>query len=170
MHLWCTSLVCYDLNDLIATNYSSWEHSKICMLQGYQTQLWDGSCQYLLELVDLPALECWRLETWPCLLHKIIYELCCFGEGTLTLSTSLSHHTPLNLEYKTHLLCMCASAVHALTNTCTFHLTSLVHAIMSCISLCCYNIHHAIRYTSCILVFTIIVKRNSKWPTSYNLC
>ena len=61
---------------------------------------------------------------------------------------------------------MHASAAHALTKTwlCTFHLTSLVYAIMSSFSLCCYNIQHA-----SLIFFTIIVKRNSKWPTSYSL-
>ena len=35
-----------------------------CMATG----LWDSSYQDLLELVDLPTLECRRLETWLCLL------------------------------------------------------------------------------------------------------
>ena len=60
------------------------------------TGLWDSSYQDLLELVDLPTLECRMLETWLCLLYKIIYKLCYFNPETFTVSTSLSHHTPYN--------------------------------------------------------------------------
>ena len=59
--------------------------------------LWDSSYQDLLELVDLPTLECQRLETRLCLLYKIIYKLCYFNQSTFTVSTSLSHHAPHNL-------------------------------------------------------------------------
>ena len=61
------------------------------------TGLWDSSYQDLLELVDLPTLECRRLETRLCLLYKIIYKLCYFNPETFTVSTSLSHHAPHNL-------------------------------------------------------------------------
>ena len=61
------------------------------------TGLWDTSYQDLLELVDLPTLECRRLETRLCLLYNIIYKLYCFNQSTFTLSTSLSHHAPHNL-------------------------------------------------------------------------
>ena len=44
--------------------------------------------QDLLELVDLPTLECRRLETQLSLLYKIINKLCYFDEGTFTVSTS----------------------------------------------------------------------------------
>ena len=60
------------------------------------TGLWDTSYQDL-ELVDLPTLECQRLETRLCLLYKIIYKLCYFNQSTFTVSTSLSHHAPHNL-------------------------------------------------------------------------
>ena len=56
-----------------------------------------SSYQDLLDLVDLPTLECRRLETRLCLLYKIIYNLCYFDEGVFTLRTSLSHHVPHNL-------------------------------------------------------------------------
>ena len=60
--------------------------------------LWDSSYyQDLLELVDLPTLECQRLETRLCLLYKIIYKLCYFNLNTFTVSTFLSHHAPHNL-------------------------------------------------------------------------
>ena len=58
------------------------------------TGLWDSSYQDLLELVDLPTLECQRLETRLSLLYKIINKLCYFDETTLTISTSLRHHAP----------------------------------------------------------------------------
>ena len=58
--------------------------------------IWRGG-QDLLELVDLPTLECRRLETRLSLLYKIINKLCYFDEGTFTVSTSLSHHAPHNL-------------------------------------------------------------------------
>ena len=61
------------------------------------TGLWDSSYQDLLELVDLPILECRRLETRLSLLYKIINKLCYFDEGTFTVSTSLSHHAPHHL-------------------------------------------------------------------------
>ena len=61
------------------------------------TTSWDSSYQDLLDLVDLPTLECRRLETRLCLLYKIIYNLCYFDEGVFTLRTSLSHHVPHNL-------------------------------------------------------------------------
>ena len=61
------------------------------------TGLWDSSYQDLLELVDLPSLECRRLETRLSLLYKIINKLCYFDETTFTVSTSLvtMHHTIL---------------------------------------------------------------------------
>ena len=61
------------------------------------TRLWDSSYQDLLELVDLPSLECRRLETRLSLLHKIINKLCYFDETTFTISTSYvtMHHTIL---------------------------------------------------------------------------
>ena len=49
------------------------------------TRSWDSSYQDLLDLVDLPTLECRRLETRLCLLYKIIYNLCYFDEGVFTL-------------------------------------------------------------------------------------
>ena len=42
-----------------------------CMATG----LWDSSYIDLLELIDLPTLECRRLETWFSLLYKIINKL-----------------------------------------------------------------------------------------------
>ena len=51
------------------------------------TGLWDSSYQDLLELVDLPPLDCRRLETRLCLLYKIIYELCYLDQETFTVST-----------------------------------------------------------------------------------
>ena len=42
-----------------------------CMATG----LWDSSYKDLLELVDLPTLECRRLETWFSLLYKVINKL-----------------------------------------------------------------------------------------------
>ncbi len=56
------------------------------------TRSWDSSYQDLLELVDLPTLECRRLETRLCLLYKIIYNLCYFDNGVFALRTSHSHH------------------------------------------------------------------------------
>ena len=56
------------------------------------TRSWDSSYQDLLDFVDLPSLECRRLETRLCLLYKIIYKLCYFDDGIFTPSTSLTHH------------------------------------------------------------------------------
>ena len=54
------------------------------------TRSWDSSYQDLLDFVDLPSLECRRLETRLCLLYKIIYKLCYFDDSIFTPSTSLA--------------------------------------------------------------------------------
>ena len=102
--------------------------------------------QDLLELVDLPTLECRRLETRLSLLYKIINKLCYFDEGTFTVSTSLSHHAPHNLVLnrpfartnsyfvpqtifhwnKLDSSIVCASSVHAFNRYLHVHSTSLV--------------------------------------------
>ena len=61
------------------------------------TKSWDSSYEDLLDLVDLPSLECRRLETRLCLLYKIIHKLCYFDDGIFIPSTSLTHHAPHNL-------------------------------------------------------------------------
>ena len=61
------------------------------------TRSWDSSYQDLLDFVDLPSLECRRLETRLCLLYKIIYKLCYFDDGIFTPSTSLTHHALHNI-------------------------------------------------------------------------
>lgn len=38
------------------------------------TRSWDSSYQDLLNLVNLPSLECRRLETQLCLLYKIMFK------------------------------------------------------------------------------------------------
>ena len=50
-----------------------------------------------MDFVDLPSLECRRLETRLCLLYKIIYKLCYFDDGIFTPSTSLTHHALHNI-------------------------------------------------------------------------
>ena len=61
------------------------------------TRSWDSGYEDLLDLVDLPSLECRRLETRLCLLYKIIHKLCYFDDGIFIPSTSLTHHAPHNL-------------------------------------------------------------------------
>ena len=61
------------------------------------TRSWDSSYKDVLDFVDLPSLECRRLETRLCLLYKIIYKLCYFDDGIITPSTSLTHHALHNL-------------------------------------------------------------------------
>ena len=61
------------------------------------TKSWDSGYESLLDLVDLPSLDCQRLETRLCLLYKIIHKLCYFDVGTFIPSTSLTHHAPHNL-------------------------------------------------------------------------
>ena len=113
------------------------------------TGLWDSGYQDLLELADLPSLECRRLETRLSLLYKIINKLCYFDETTFTVSTSLSHHAPHNLVLnrpfartnsyfysfvpqtmfhwnKLDSSIVCASSVHAFNRYLHVHSTSLV--------------------------------------------
>ena len=59
------------------------------------TRSWDSSYQDLLDLVDLPSLECRRLETRLCFLYKIIYKLC--YDVFFTPSTSVTHHALHNI-------------------------------------------------------------------------
>ena len=61
------------------------------------TRSWDSSYQDLLDFVDLPSLECRRLETRLCLLYKTIYKLRYFDDGIFTPSTSLTHHALHNI-------------------------------------------------------------------------
>ena len=61
------------------------------------TRSWDSSYQDVLDFVDLPSLECRRLETRLCLLYKIIYKLCYFDDGIFTPSTSLTDHALHNI-------------------------------------------------------------------------
>ena len=113
------------------------------------TRSWDSSYQDLLDFVDLPSLECRRLETRLCLLYKIIYKLCYFDDGIITPSTSLTHHALHNIvlnrpfartnsyfysfvPYTISLLdssFVCAPSVSAF---------KFIFGIMFCISLCCY--------------------------------
>ena len=58
------------------------------------TRSWDSSYQDVLDFVDLPSLECRRLETRLCLLYKIIYKLCYFDDGIIT---PLTHHALHNI-------------------------------------------------------------------------
>ena len=122
------------------------------------TGLWDSSYQDLLELVDLPTLECRWLETRLCLLYKIINKLCYFDDGTFTVSTSLSHHAPHNLVLNrpfartviSILLFLKPSSTGFVYRlcffflfmpfilTCTFYFTKFSLWIMSSISHCCY--------------------------------
>ena len=65
------------------------------------TRSWDSSYQDLLELVDPPTLEHWRLEARLCLLYRIIHNLCYFDSSVFALSTFCSHRRfhPLFLEH-----------------------------------------------------------------------
>ena len=61
------------------------------------TRSWDSSYQDLLDFVDLPSLECRRLETRLCLLYKIIYKRCHFEVVTSCKSSVITSHLWLML-------------------------------------------------------------------------
>ena len=63
------------------TTSAFWGRSGTVWLPGH----WGGGCQGLLELVDLPILECQRLGNLATVQDHL-------DVGAFTLSTSLSHH------------------------------------------------------------------------------
>ena len=61
------------------------------------TRSWEDGYLHLLYLVDLPSLECRRLQARLSLLYKIIYKLCYFNESIFIHNTSATHHVHHNL-------------------------------------------------------------------------
>ena len=102
------------------------------------TRLWDSSYQDLLGLVDLPALECLRLETRLNLLYKIINKLCYFDETTFTVSTSLSHHAPHNLVLN-HPFARTNSYFYSFVPQTIFHCNRLDSSIVCTTSVHAFN-------------------------------
>ena len=82
------------------------------------TRSWKNGYLHLLHLVDLPSLECRRLQARLCLPYKIIYKQCYFDEGIFTQNTSAAHHVRHNLVFN-----------RPFARTSTYFYSSVLHSI-----------------------------------------